>query len=472
MPLYEWLTDHIYTRVYRILSSNNALQNEGMEVSSLIDELPDNVYIKLINYLSVNDIENLSESGLDSRTNMAFDNLEHAVIYQTEVVKPNAGLISWWRSESSDETKLHQWLSKLPKSVKTIEVCHRDHAVQWMDIEALAKNYPNLEELPSCYDVSLLEYIKNINHSKLKYILLNNSRFADLIEQQELLRVMPELKILELVACKGFNFEHLSRIRDTCTKLEKMNLRVYDLNEEEYVQMKKYFRMPSSLKVLLIYNRLGRGHDVAFQGFLTFCTKQSYRTQLKISDRLSLPDEFCELIIAVDVYRRLCHWTHKLEAMSNLRFVQLICHVEDIELLCDTKLLPTVERMNLTLYVTMNSGDSLRLLEKVVQARGHQLCAITIQGIIEFSPLVDAFLNANLTLNDFKVVIENYVDMITVDDIERLYQVSVQRLLHLQFSDTLVIGSRVEKLIEKASANVRNKKCSIVSSICRVEIHF
>jgi len=49
---------------------------------SLIGWLPDTVYINQINYLSVNDIKSLGDSGLDTRTDVAYDNLKHAVIYQ------------------------------------------------------------------------------------------------------------------------------------------------------------------------------------------------------------------------------------------------------------------------------------------------------------------------------------------------------------------------------------------------------
>jgi len=42
--------------------------------------LPDHVFVKIMNDLCINDIQNFCESGLDGRIEMAFENMKHAVV--------------------------------------------------------------------------------------------------------------------------------------------------------------------------------------------------------------------------------------------------------------------------------------------------------------------------------------------------------------------------------------------------------
>ena len=153
------------------------------QIISLIDRLPKKVYIKMTNQLSVNDIENLRKSTRDSRTTIAFANLEHAVIYQPKLQDPQ-----------QDGEKLDEWLSKLPKSIKTIEVRHRNIFDRWIDIKKLAQKFPNLIKLPYGLRRQFLEYIKNVVNSKLEYIYHEGSLQYDLFESVE---ASPNLKVLK-----------------------------------------------------------------------------------------------------------------------------------------------------------------------------------------------------------------------------------------------------------------------------------
>ena len=159
---------------------------------NLVSLLPDHIFIKIMNDLSVNEIERFCDSGLDSRTEMAFDNLEHALI----------NMISYDDEHGDKYAEINRFLSKLPSTLKSIDIQGADKR-KALSIEEMGKRFPFLDRLPYCYwnfVDSYLEYITNTGKEKcdLKYITLHNY-FEDYVVFNliTLLQMCPKLKQLK-----------------------------------------------------------------------------------------------------------------------------------------------------------------------------------------------------------------------------------------------------------------------------------
>ena len=145
-------------------------------MSSLIDALPEHVYVKTTNHIALNDIESLKKSKVDGRTQIAFNNVEHAVIYDERFgchSKDSFFKRMWLKMmESTKPDPTDATLSQLSKSLKKLYVFG-----DWsLRAESIAQDFPNLEKMS---EISIyfsldfyVKYIKNIGHehSKLKHI--------------------------------------------------------------------------------------------------------------------------------------------------------------------------------------------------------------------------------------------------------------------------------------------------------------
>src|SRR5688572_10908836 len=124
---------------------------------NLIDSLPDDAYIKLTNYLSVNAIKNLGESEIAARTDLAFEKLEHAVIYGKDLCSESA------------KTALENDLRELSPLFKSIHIYDNGHEVMPdeifdndVEVDKFTKMFPKLEKFRARSIMFLKSYIDKI----------------------------------------------------------------------------------------------------------------------------------------------------------------------------------------------------------------------------------------------------------------------------------------------------------------------
>ena len=248
---------------------------------NLVESVPDDVYIKFTNYLSVNDIETLAENNVDTRTDLAFDKLQHAVIYETidssyELMNPGFG----------------NRLSSLPSLIKSITIYNNGKLIQLDRIfddhfgldgfGNFARKFPNLEKLDVQLTGSVLSYLKNIGQpSNLKSITIDFHAGVEIIS--EILDLSPKLKQLTF-AINGYNLDIVRQLMnkfEQCTNVEQLIV-VLKLRRD-FGTLKIAIKSFPNLKTLTIdMQELITWESQPLNEFIHFCGKQSFKTQLVV----------------------------------------------------------------------------------------------------------------------------------------------------------------------------------------------
>ena len=418
-----------------------------------INLLPDNVYVSIINYLTVNDIEHLSESGLDNRTEMAYDNLEHVLIYERDCFR------------QAEQIDLDYWYSKLPKTIKTIEVC--DAVDKWMLIGELRVRFPNLVAIPdvfrSSYEPSYeyLKFVSFIPGGRTKLTFINATTSEPRVDYGSnmvgVLEASPELKKLM------FNAHAFYIIADSlikCTKLDSLAI-IFDVIELNggYELLQDTIVKLQSLKLLKLGPCVGNS---PFHDFVEFCTKQSYKTELRVNDRVmsTLMSQFAYLVNEI---HRLNTWTTKLMNLSNVRRLKIkSIQSDDVLLLaplCVPEFMTKLDDIKIVSYLF--TAASIAWFTTFIRTRGHHIKKLNISVENCCSELINILANENpdIRLKSCEILVtnEDAERTLTKDDVYRMFSISVDKVINVSTP-----SNYFKNLLKESAKTVTIRKCRIV----------
>ena len=420
----------------------------------LFNELPDDLYLLIMTKygLSVQDIENVGKSGIDSRTELAFDKLEHAIIRNYEF-----GL-------SSKEFKaidLSPFLAKLPKTIKSIVLFEGSFMCRLKPgtIKSFAERCPNVEYLQVFHHDDYLEYINTVGlQHKLKRLslltLISREGYDAILEVIRSSQWLEQLAITLKPSAieKGL----LDVIKERST-LKKLRLLIYFT--PNFNTRQKLTDMITSLPSLqkLILEPI-KNLD---SSFILFSVEQNFKTELDLQYSLmidinEIPMQAKDSVTTIGLRSESLN---DFNNFPNLRELNVwLAQNETIpERLCDLQMASKV-----TVKLTGFEFSSLtkKSFDKFMEVNGHRLKWLKVNIVEEVSQFVKILArasNLDLVKIDFNGESD---DTISIDDVKTMYQIPVKNLIRIRSNSDLKRETILRVVIE-TSHIVSDKKCLI-----------
>ena len=421
---------------------------------NLIHELPDNAYVKMTGYLSVNDIENLKKSGIDERTDLAYANIVHVVIYLYDLI----GLMGYYLTEEAlrlMRAEVMCLLDKLPSTIKTIKMYGFNDRWYFKLFPNGAKynfaeKFPYLESFGNDSDT----YLVRLKTNKLKTIRDRYLQFACDATYSALSKSTC-LRKLRLDTKPSDSF---CQLLSTFKQLEVFSFDMIPPGEDGPIRM-ALIDLRDSLKVIEITDRYPDDceHVAFLNEFLDFCTSLPFQTKLHTcSNRLdSLTLANTNLIYSI----YMTEFNEKVTSLQMLEKLYLPYETETYELfktLADLRTInPQLKGIELVSYdrnvlnfvplgrFLMTHSDLVNDIE--LQVGGNAKVLVSMLAMVELR-----LKSATLYLHDEPT---NDLDF---DDIESLYSVSVHELFSIYS-----YRSNQHTVFKEAKPKIMDRKCII-----------
>ena len=419
-----------------------------------LDRLPDEIYLMIMTKydLSVQDIENVRKSGLDSRTDLALAKLEHAIIRDNEFGMSSKELI---------QKDLKPFFTKLPQNLKSIAIFEGSFMIiiKRGTIKSLAKQCPNLESLPFRQTRDYLEYINTVGFKKsnLKEIHLSMFRSNGHDAIFKIIRSSPCLEVLNIRLTPSAITDGLLDVIKERSTLRKLTLAIdFTPNVNSELKISDLITSLPTLQKLVLEPMVKLDSN-----FILFCLEQNFKTELDLQfSRVEINEIPSPAKASVTSVALRTQSLNELKNFPNLRELKVNLNPnEDIpEILCDIQLMPKV---TLKLSGFYYSTSTKKRFTKFMKFNGHRLTFLSVTIVEEVSQFVKLLSKATkLDQVSIEFNSKSYKKL-SMNDAKTIYRIAVRKVVQISTnSDTS--EKRLKQLFKKASKKISNKKCLIL----------
>ena len=417
---------------------------------NLINELPNNLYVKMTSYLSVNDIENLKRSGIDERTEMAFANLDHAVTYLYDLIDFEGRFVSEDLMQSVRSSITRQ-LSKLPSSLKSLKL-YGLKRLRYKDLfpngskDIIAEHFPCLE----CFHIS-----SDLGDSDTYIDRLRNNKLKTIRTRDATLRALSKSTFLRKLSYRRrLTFENDGLLLSTLRQLHVLSFEMMYRGEDGPIR-KVLTKLRDSLKIIKI-NDHHPVTDAAFLNeFIDFCTTFSFKTILDThSDRLeSLKSTNLNLIYSLS----MTDFNEKVKSLPMLEKLSLVYGPETYELFETLAELRTInsqlKKIKLSCYRDVSRFVPLG---KFLVTHSNLVHVIKLQIHDNAKVFISILAMVKLRLKRATLFVHDQpTNELYFDDIKSLYSVSVRELFSIYTSSANLT------VFKEAKPKIIDRKCVI-----------